>query len=376
MPVKQHMSWTKQKRWQKRYKGKLYGVSPRQLECPPTKEGSRVAANAWWEQKKAELDRDTNLQSREWQDFIDGERELVELGAERNMMFALGRLHEREERRAEVKARGQTIGDHIAAFVRGKRAEVDAKEISAGRYDAYRRHAEYFRDWVGMDEGAECLDSAKMVAYLDHLRGMIGERDRWEETREGPKQGMSRWEAKGKLDTAVSFVKHLWELGLIELPRKIGSRKYRISVGDTPNQSIDLDIARILAVGNAEASERTRLYVLLMLNCGYQQSDIANLAPHEVDWTEGRIIRKRCKTRKNKHAPEVDYKLWPETLALLSQYRSDDPLRVLVSEKGKPLWEEWIRPDGRKALRDDIRNAYRRYCKSLKIEPRPPMKAL
>ena len=77
MRVKQHMSWTQQKRWQKRYKGKLYGVSPRQLGCPPTKEGSRVAANAWWEAKKAAVDRETNLPAREWQDFIDGERELV-----------------------------------------------------------------------------------------------------------------------------------------------------------------------------------------------------------------------------------------------------------------------------------------------------------
>ena len=63
--AKQLMYWTDQKRWQKRYMGKLYGVSPRQLECPPTKEGSRAAANDWWQAKKAEIDSNANKPYRE-----------------------------------------------------------------------------------------------------------------------------------------------------------------------------------------------------------------------------------------------------------------------------------------------------------------------
>ena len=41
------------KRWQKRYRGKLYTVSPRRLGIEPrTKSASRDVANEWWEKKK------------------------------------------------------------------------------------------------------------------------------------------------------------------------------------------------------------------------------------------------------------------------------------------------------------------------------------
>ena len=51
------MTWNpRQKRWLKKYRGKMYSVSPHQLQGPPTKDGSRQAANQWWEAKKRELD--------------------------------------------------------------------------------------------------------------------------------------------------------------------------------------------------------------------------------------------------------------------------------------------------------------------------------
>ena len=45
--------------WQKRFNRKLHAVSCKQLGLPRhlwTKEGSRLAANAWWQTKQAELD--------------------------------------------------------------------------------------------------------------------------------------------------------------------------------------------------------------------------------------------------------------------------------------------------------------------------------
>jgi integrase len=51
------MSWDgKNRRWLKEYRGKKYSVSCRQLNAPETKEGSYQAANAWWINKKKELD--------------------------------------------------------------------------------------------------------------------------------------------------------------------------------------------------------------------------------------------------------------------------------------------------------------------------------
>ncbi|HUV66489.1 MAG TPA: hypothetical protein VMW24_21555, partial [Sedimentisphaerales bacterium] len=92
--------------------------------------------------------------------------------------------------------------------------------------------------------------------------------------------------------------------------------------------------------GNEHTAEKTRLYILLMLNCGFQQSDVADIRQNEVDWEKGRIKRPRNKTKKRKNAQLVDYKLWGDTLALLKKYRSEHPERVLINEKGKALWRQ------------------------------------
>ena len=57
MPALELMYWNlPQKRWFKKYRGKMYAVSPRKLGCEPTKEASRQAANEWWAKKLAESD--------------------------------------------------------------------------------------------------------------------------------------------------------------------------------------------------------------------------------------------------------------------------------------------------------------------------------
>jgi hypothetical protein len=50
------MWYPKRACWQKRYRGKLYQISCRQLKSTPTKDGSLDAANLWWEAKQKELD--------------------------------------------------------------------------------------------------------------------------------------------------------------------------------------------------------------------------------------------------------------------------------------------------------------------------------
>ena len=56
MAKKNLMGWIRSRAtWQKKHKGKLYCVSCRQLDAPPTKAGSMAAANDWWEGKLAEI---------------------------------------------------------------------------------------------------------------------------------------------------------------------------------------------------------------------------------------------------------------------------------------------------------------------------------
>ena len=57
MPAIEYMGWSKrQKRWYKRYNGKLFWVGPRTLGVEANREASRQAANDWWEKKQNEID--------------------------------------------------------------------------------------------------------------------------------------------------------------------------------------------------------------------------------------------------------------------------------------------------------------------------------
>ena len=101
----------------------------------------------------------------------------------------------------------------------------------------------------------------------------------------------------------------------------------RILAENSPSLTITVALGKIVVFTKEEitsllaAPDRTKLYILLMLNCGMTQKDIADLAVTEVNWEEGRIKRKRSKTGDCENVPTVNYKLWPETLRLLRQER-------------------------------------------------------
>jgi hypothetical protein len=105
-----------------------------------------------------------------------------------------------------------------------------------------------------------------------------------------------------------------------------------------------------------------------MLNCGMTQKDVSDLLASEVEWDEGRIIRKRSKTADEANVPVVNYKLWPETLRLLRQESTVESAgRLLLNANGDPLWAEEITDNGRYQKTDNIKNAFNRLQKKTKI---------
>lgn len=67
MPSPELMTWIPERRqWTKRYMGRRYYVSCRQLAIKPeTKKASLQAANQWWRDKQAELDLAEKLSRRQ-----------------------------------------------------------------------------------------------------------------------------------------------------------------------------------------------------------------------------------------------------------------------------------------------------------------------
>ena len=160
---------------------------------------------------------------------------------------------------------------------------------------------------------------------------------------------LSDYTANEILKVSRQFVEWLIDHERIDPVRNL--RKMTIQVSPKEPTPVPLaDVKRLLEGG----TDRTRLYTLLAINCGYLDTDIGTLLKSEVNWTEGRISRKRHKTRHNTtNTPKVDYKLWGETFGLLTAQCAKDGELVLLNERGKPLTRQFIDDEGNV---QDIRN--------------------
>jgi integrase len=120
--------------------------------------------------------------------------------------------------------------------------------------------------------------------------------------------------------TAKQFISRLAELRLIPLPGNIRSRRFRFNhSAPSKIETFTVEEVHTLLKTCEGFSDRTKLYLLLMLNCGMYQNDIAELQQDEVNWKAGTLTRARSKTRE-RHGPVVTYKLWPALLAGRRRY--------------------------------------------------------
>jgi integrase len=166
--------------------------------------------------------------------------------------------------------------------------------------------------------------------------------------------------------TAKQFISRIAALKLIALPGNIRDRRFRFNHSAAVKiETFAVTEVRTILDRCDGFSERTKLYILLMLNTGAYQNDLAELRQDEVDWKRGTINRARSKTRE-RGGPVVTYKLWPETFALLEKYRSAGDL-VLTTDGGNPLVKEWIE-DGKYRKYDAIRSAWFRLAEKMGLK--------
>jgi len=280
----------------------------------------------------------------------------------------LGIEHKIWRDRLEVERRSaappeKTLGAHVAGFLEHKKAAVTAGELSVGRVYALRLHLTHFSDWLGHETPVADISAKGLLDYRATLLEKVEHGD-W-----------SQVTAKDRLNSVKSFINWLWRIEAIEtLPRIMDGKSNVLAITKPLSDIIVFTMSEITTL-LTESSQRTQLYILLMLNCGMTQKDIADLSKHEVDWKAGCVTRKRSKTRKHDSVPTVRYRLWPETLRLLKQERSDnDSERVLLNESGKPLWHESVDDDGKLTKMDNVRSAFARLQKKTKINK--PLKSL
>ena len=161
---------------------------------------------------------------------------------------------------------------------------------------------------------------------------------------------------------------------LIPIPLNLASKEFGFKLGNKVKTFSDAEVNLLLA----EASGRTKLYLLLALNCGFTQIDMAELSRKNVDLTKGQITHRRFKTETEQHVPTVTYPLWSETAKLLQAnlYKGDtcnrhgEPL-ALIGESGKPLVHKSYNKKNYLTKTDAIRNSFNRLAKKLKDKGTP-----
>ena len=164
--------------------------------------------------------------------------------------------------------------------------------------------------------------------------------------------------------TAKTFIRWLWGQDVIEkLPKNIDSRELTFIRRTKTPETMTLDEVGALLRGTTGLN---RLCILLGLNCGMTQKDISDLLDRDVSWTDGTITRKRSKTSSHEGVPTVTYKLWPETLRLLSEHRSQTEV-VLLTKAGKRQVQERLDETGSYRKSDSVKSAYDRELAKLSV---------
>jgi len=362
------MTWqASTRRWFKKHKGQIYAISCRQLGADETKEGSAAAANAWWEAKLAQIEnappteQDLRVNAfkvwsmvQDWQHLDEASREklvdsLVGAGqyqkikAQADAMVA-----------SAVKATpsDRTVQAQVEAWRTLLHGVCVSGQMSEGRYDAYCRNIGNFVEWVGPDTAIDAIDESKLEGFFTHLSLQVGA------------EKYSPSYAHTLMMTAKQFVGRLAELRLIPLPGNIRSRRFRFNHSAPAKiETFTAEEVRQMLSACDGFSEKTKLFLLLMLNCGMYQNDIAELLKEEVSWSKGTLTRARSKTRERK-GPVVTYRLWPETLALLNKCRAEEGELVLATEEGNPLVRYWVE-DGKMRRYDCIHSAWTRLAEKI-----------
>jgi integrase len=370
------MTWVAgRKGWLKKFQGKMYSVSCRQLGTAETKEASYQKANAWWDEKLAEL---TRPEQENTDRILAKVEELVSLdaqaGALRGITDLLSELQGHKlseaisERLAGIPAKvaealapvepTQTVGVQVAKFQEGLRLAVQTKQIDISRYMAYKRDTDTFCSWFGADRPVKAIDENVTDDYFKFLMSRVASGE-W-----------SAYYAANIWGAFRMLVTRWAERKLLAAPANLRSRAYKIikPVQTPPTFALE-EVQALLSGCTEEQGERTKLYLLLMLNLGAYQSDLAELGQAEVDWEAGVITRARSKT--GLKGQVVSYKLWPETLRLLQKYCAPSGPLVLLTARGKPLIQEGIREDRRISRTDNIKSAYARLCARLRVPLRP-----
>ncbi len=181
----------------------------------------------------------------------------------------------------------RTVAAQVEAWKTLLRGVCQSGQMSEGRYDAYCRKIGHSPDWSGRS-GHRCHRRGEARGVLQPP------------FRQGRSEGEYSADLRPRTPDDGQAVHPL--AGRDEDDR--AARQYPTPAGSASTtappakiETFTAEEVRGLLAACDGFSERTKLYLLLMLNCGMYQNDIAELHADEVNWSKGTLTRARSKTR-------------------------------------------------------------------------------
>lgn len=238
-------------------------------------------------------------------------------------------------RTPRVKGDGLTIKDLCNGFLRAKLRQVEAGEIAARTFTEYRN----ITDRLVSTFGKERLVDDLAAEDFERLRSSMARQ--WGPVRLG-----------NAIQYTRSVFKYGYEAALIDKPMRFGPqfkkpsksvlRRHRVAGGKRLFEPTE-----IRALLDA-ASPQVKAMILLGINAGFGNSDVANLPQSAVELDAGWIDFPRPKTGIERRCP-----LWPETVKALQAAIAERPVPkdaadadlVFVTRFGK----RWVRTEGEKS---------------------------
>jgi integrase len=210
-------------------------------------------------------------------------------------------------RTPRVKAEGLTVEDLVNRLLAAKRHLVDTREITQRTFADMYATCQRVLDTFGWDRLVVDLATED----FDRLRRQIAKQ--WGPVRLG-----------NEIQRVRSLFKFGFEAGLIEQPLRFGpafkrpSRKVlcleRAKKG--PRMLEAADLRRVLG----KAGVPLKAMILLGLNCGFGNADVASLPMKALDLKAGWVDYPRPKTGLPRRCP-----LWPETVAAIQEAMARRP---------------------------------------------------
>jgi integrase len=346
--------------WQRNVKGRKYTVTCGRLGLPRdqwTKLGSFSAANAWFD-KQVNQDKpflETMLEQVGGLDALERieEKAVGEATAAKNLIsLALDTAKDPAEKDwNDALARGfvSALAPTTPGPVAGKTVEqgVDdflallrTKTKSPKTYQEIAQMMAVVKEWFGKESVAS-IDESKMAdAYRRIAESQVAGNTK-----------VKRW------GFFKRFVKYLASLRLVARPANLDDGEFEFRREHKAVRKYPLEAVRAVL---GKLPPKLRCWAILGLNCGMTNHDLGQLRKSMV--VGGYLTRKREKTKNRLNAPTVTYKLWPETIRLMEQFRSAHADYWFTNEAGNPLTENKL-VNGEPVLTDGVGYAWKLWAK-------------